>query len=96
LKIDIDEPVKVWNGIRDRYGKDIITRYYEDQPKYAFQFQMMAYITRLNELRKASKMYKLMENVLLLRKEALKQIGKSSQRCYMKTVLWTIYLIIFI
>jgi|TARA_B100001059_G_scaffold165977_1_gene165555 deoxyadenosine/deoxycytidine kinase len=55
--IYIDEPVKVWTGIRDRYGKDIITRYYEDQPKYAFQFQMMAYITRLTELRKASKMY---------------------------------------
>jgi deoxyguanosine kinase len=55
--IYIDEPVKVWNGIRDNQGKGIIERYYEDQSKFAFQFQMMAYITRLTELRKAVKMY---------------------------------------
>jgi deoxyadenosine/deoxycytidine kinase len=55
--IYIDEPVKVWNGIRDKDGKGIIEKYYEDQQRYAFQFQMMAYITRLTDLRKAAAMY---------------------------------------
>ena len=48
----IDEPVKVWNTITDEKGDNIIKKYYEDQEKYAFQFQMMAYITRISELRK--------------------------------------------
>ena len=33
-------------------GKNVIECYYENQKKYAFQFQMMAYITRITQLRK--------------------------------------------
>ena len=55
--IYIDEPVKVWNTIMDENGDNIIKKYYEDQKKYAFQFQMMAYITRITELRKAMDKY---------------------------------------
>lgn len=55
--IYIDEPVKVWNTIMDKHGDNIIKKYYEDQKKYAFQFQMMAYITRITELRKAMDKY---------------------------------------
>ena len=55
--IYIDEPVKVWNTIMDENGDNIIKKYYEDQQKYAFQFQMMAYITRITELRKAMDKY---------------------------------------
>ena len=53
----IDEPVRVWNTIMDKHGNNIIKKYYEDQKKYAFQFQMMAYITRITELRKAMEKY---------------------------------------
>lgn len=53
----IDEPVRVWNTIMDKHGNNIIKKYYEDQEKYAFQFQMMAYITRITELRKAMEKY---------------------------------------
>jgi deoxyguanosine kinase len=55
--IYIDEPVKIWNTIMDNNGDNIIKKYYEDQKKYAFQFQMMAYITRITELRKAMEKY---------------------------------------
>lgn len=55
--IYIDEPVRVWNTIMDKNGDNIIKKYYEDQKKYAFQFQMMAYITRITELRKAMEKY---------------------------------------
>ena len=51
----LDEPVDEWNTIRDKHGVPILERYYEDQPRYAFSFQMMAYISRLSLLRDALK-----------------------------------------
>ena len=49
----LEEPVDIWKQIKDKDGDDIIVKYYQDQKKYAFQFQMMAYITRITQLRKA-------------------------------------------
>ena len=40
----LQEPVDIWNTIIDKNGVNIIENYYNDQKKYAFQFQMMAYI----------------------------------------------------
>jgi len=51
----IQEPVDIWNTIKDSSGETILEKYYADQHKYAFSFQMMAYITRLSVLRKALK-----------------------------------------
>ena len=49
--IYIPEPVKEWENIQSKDGKNMIELFYEDQNKYAFSFQMMAYITRLHYLR---------------------------------------------
>lgn len=49
----LQEPVDEWNQIRDSTGKTIIECYYENQHAYAFTFQMMAYITRLNRIKEA-------------------------------------------
>ncbi len=47
------EPVDQWNDIKDPVsGKTIIELYYSNQKQYSFSFQMMAYITRLSQLRK--------------------------------------------
>ena len=51
--IFIDEPVDQWNEIKDKEGKTIIEKYYEDKNKYSFPFQMMAYISRLVLFKKA-------------------------------------------
>jgi deoxyadenosine/deoxycytidine kinase len=48
--IFLPEPVEEWNKIKDTNGKTIIEKYYEDQKKYAFSFQMMAYISRLKQI----------------------------------------------
>ena len=40
------EPVDQWQSIKDKKGEDILTKFYRDQDKYAFSFQMMAYISR--------------------------------------------------
>jgi deoxyguanosine kinase len=49
----LSEPVDIWNTIQDSSGVTILEKYYSDQTKYAFSFQMMAYITRLQQLKEA-------------------------------------------
>jgi deoxyadenosine/deoxycytidine kinase len=48
----VEEPVGLWDNIKDEHGVHILTNFYKDHKKYAFRFQMMAYISRLALLRK--------------------------------------------
>ena len=47
------EPVEEWERIQDGKGNDMLTLFYGDQKRYAFAFQMMAYISRLAILKRA-------------------------------------------
>ena len=49
--IYLPEPVAEWESIKDSDGKNAIEKYYENPDKYAFSFQMMAYISRIHQLR---------------------------------------------
>ena len=49
--IFLPEPVDTWNEIKDNNGITILEKYYSDQKRYAFSFQMMAYITRLKQIK---------------------------------------------
>ena len=40
----LQEPVDMWNTIKDSNGETILSKFYGNQEKYAFSFQMMAYI----------------------------------------------------
>lgn len=51
----LKEPVDVWTSIKDKNGISILEKYYENQTRYAFPFQMMAFISRLSALRDALK-----------------------------------------
>lgn len=53
--IFVPEPVSQWEKIKDGSGKTMLQLFYADQEKYAFAFQMMAYISRLSILRKIIK-----------------------------------------
>ena len=53
--IFLKEPVDEWTRICDSNGVNILEKFYADQEKYSFPFQMMAYISRLNVLRQALK-----------------------------------------
>ena len=46
------EPVHIWDEIRDSEGTTILSKFYANPAKYAFAFQIMAYTTRLHELRR--------------------------------------------
>jgi deoxyadenosine/deoxycytidine kinase len=50
-----DEPVSEWESIRDSTGVSMLQKFYTDQKMYSFPFQMMAYISRLDILRKIVK-----------------------------------------
>jgi deoxyadenosine/deoxycytidine kinase len=45
--------VDEWENIKDKKGLTILEKFYSDQEKYAFSFQMMAYISRLKLLKDA-------------------------------------------
>lgn len=49
----IDEPVQQWESIKDETGVSIIERFYADQSRYAFMFQIMAYVTQLSLVHEA-------------------------------------------
>ena len=49
--IFLQEPVDEWESIRDINGITMLKKFYENQEKYSFAFQMMAYISRLRLLK---------------------------------------------
>jgi deoxyadenosine/deoxycytidine kinase len=51
--IFLREPVDEWESIKDTEGNSMLKKFYADQEKYSFSFQMMAYISRLSILRNA-------------------------------------------
>lgn len=50
--IFLQEPVDEWANIKDAQGITMLEKFYLDQEKYSFPFQMMAYISRLALLKK--------------------------------------------
>jgi deoxyadenosine/deoxycytidine kinase len=48
----LKEPIDEWEKIMDENGNTILKLFYENPAEYAFSFQMMAYISRLTNLKK--------------------------------------------
>jgi len=48
----LQEPVDDWNTVKDCNGTTMLELFYGDQQRYAFGFQMMAYISRLALLKR--------------------------------------------
>ena len=53
----IDEPVHLWDTISDENNKTILAHFYENSSRWGFSFQIMAYISRLAEMRKVIRKY---------------------------------------
>ena len=51
----LKEPVDEWETITDENGITILEKFYENPSKYGFSFQIMAYISRLDVIRKEIK-----------------------------------------
>ena len=59
----LPEPIAMWESIIDTDGINIIEKFYNDNKKYAFSFQMMAYISRIHQIKKTLKEKK---NVIII------------------------------
>ena len=55
--IFLQEPVSEWEKIKDKNNVTILEKFYENQQKYSFAFQMMAYISRLSLLKDTIEKY---------------------------------------
>ena len=51
----LDEPLSIWESIKDMDGNSMLTKFYDNKQKYAFAFQMMVYISRISLLKQALK-----------------------------------------
>ena len=51
----LKEPVDEWETITDENGITVLEKFYENPSKYGFSFQIMAYISRLDVIRKEIK-----------------------------------------
>ena len=49
--IFLKEPVDEWEKIKDENGVTILEKFYKNQEKYSFPFQMLAYVSRLKLLK---------------------------------------------
>ena len=55
--IFMKEPVDEWEYIKDSNVNTMLQKFYENQEKYSFPFQMMAYISRLKLLKETVEKY---------------------------------------
>jgi deoxyadenosine/deoxycytidine kinase len=60
--IFLKEPVDEWAKIKDKNGTTILEKFYADQEKYSFSFQMMAYVSRIKVLRDTLKEHQTKNN----------------------------------
>ena len=65
------EPVEQWNEIKDKNGTSMLQKFYIDQSKYSFAFQMMAYISRLSILREAIRNNSHIDNLIIITERSL-------------------------
>ena len=69
----LKEPVDEWAKIKDEEGNTMLQKFYTDQAKYSFAFQMMAYISRLSIFRQTVREYssKNIENLIIITERSL-------------------------
>ena len=49
----LQEPVEEWRRVKDANGVTMLEKFYKNQERYAFPFQMMAFVSRISQLRRA-------------------------------------------
>jgi deoxyadenosine/deoxycytidine kinase len=46
----VSEPVEMWKSLSDSDGKNILDKYYQNIPRWAYSFQNLACITRMMKI----------------------------------------------
>lgn len=50
----VQEPVDKWMAFRDSSGENILNKFYRDQEKWSYAFQVLAFMTHLKDLQEVS------------------------------------------
>jgi len=69
--IFLREPVDEWEKVKDENGMTMLEKFYEEPEKYAFSFQMMAYVSRLKVFKDAIKNINTSEKVNIITERSL-------------------------
>jgi deoxyadenosine/deoxycytidine kinase len=69
--IFLREPVDDWESIKDVHGVTMLEKFYANQEKYSFPFQMMAYISRLSLLRDSLAERSLIRKTIIITERSL-------------------------
>ena len=80
--IFLKEPVDEWSKIKDENGTTILEKFYADQDKYSFSFQMMAYISRLKLLKDTFQQVKESQEKLIKNRNQQMLINYDEQENY--------------
>jgi deoxyadenosine/deoxycytidine kinase len=67
----LKEPLDEWETIRDSTGNTILEKFYANQEKYSFAFQMMAFISRLALLKKTTSEIDLNKKTIIFTERSL-------------------------
>jgi deoxyadenosine/deoxycytidine kinase len=78
----LQEPVDEWTKIVDENGTNIIEKFYSDQNKYSFSFQMMAYISRLKLLKDAFKQLETLQKIAIKNKSQQMLLNYNEEEDY--------------
>lgn len=57
----VQEPVSQWTSFKDNDGENILDKFYKDQKKWSFPFQMNAFISRINAIERNNNEIKIIE-----------------------------------
>ena len=88
--IFLKEPVDEWSKIKDENGTTILEKFYADQDKYSFSFQMMAYISRLKLLRDTINNIKKSQDLLIKNRQQKMLVNYDEQENYFELPKYTV------
>lgn len=76
----LQEPVDDWMKIKDKEGVNLLERFYEDQTKYSFPFQMNSFISRANKIVEARNSEEL--DVIFVERSVFTDKFAFAENCY--------------
>lgn len=71
------EPVKEWMTLTDSDGKNLLEKFYEDQDKWSFGFQMNSFISRVHKIQKAER-----DKILFVERSVFTDKHCFAENCY--------------
>ena len=73
----IQEPVDEWMTLKDENGKNLLERFYDNQDKWSFAFQMNSFISRVKKITDADR-----NKILFIERSVFTDKHCFAENCY--------------